>query len=250
MKPKIGILGFTGCAGCQLMILNLEDELLDIFKRIKLVSFQMASSEMKDEKLDIAFVEGSITTEEQKKELEKIRKKSKILVAIGNCATLGGVQALSNGIKSSREMMKEVYGGEFWRLMDSKPLSEFVEVDFELFGCPIEKQEFLEMIRFLLRGFIPLKRDYPVCLECKLKDNECILLEKRICLGPLTVAGCGARCPSLGLECLGCRGVIEGEARLESAIKIFEDAGVSAEDVKKIFRIFSANYPDILEVKS
>ncbi|MDK2781184.1 MAG: sulfhydrogenase subunit delta [Archaeoglobi archaeon] len=249
MKLKVGIFGFTGCAGCQLMILNLEDELLDIFKRLDVCAFPLASSEMRDETLDVAFVEGSITTEEQRRELEEIRERSKILVAIGNCATLGGVQAIPSGLKTPEERLREVYGEVLWKIEDSKPLSEFVKVDAELFGCPIEKEEFVELLRYLLRGYLPPARDYPVCLECKFRDNECLLLKGEICLGALTVGGCKARCPSLKVPCLGCRGVLKDEARIKSAVKLFEECGVAPEDVKRVLRIFSANYPDVMEVR-
>jgi len=247
MKPKIGVFGFTGCAGCQLMILNLEDEILDIAEKVEIVSFPMASSRIGKKELDVAFVEGSITTEEQRKELEEIRKRSKLLVAMGNCATFGGVQALSNGLRSPEEKMREVYGKELWEIIESKPLSEFVKVDLELHGCPIEKEEFLELVKYLLKGYLPPEKDYPVCLECKFRENDCLLLKGEICLGPLTRGGCGARCPSLRTACLGCRGVIRGEAKIKSAMKVFEDAGISPEEIRKILRIFSANYHEVEE---
>ena len=176
MKPKIGVFGFTGCAGCQLMILNLEDEILDIAEKVEIVSFPMASSRIGKKELDVAFVEGSITTEEQRKELEEIRKRSKLLVAIGNCGTCGGVQALSNGLRSPEEKMREVYGEELWEIIESKPLSEFVKVDLELHGCPIEKEEFLELVKYLLKGYLPPEKDYPVCLACQLRETDCLLL--------------------------------------------------------------------------
>lgn len=248
MTLKVGIFGFTGCAGCQLMILNLEDELLDVAQKLEICEFPMASSEMREQVLDVAFVEGSITTEEQKRELEEIRKRSKILVAMGNCATFGGVQAISTQLSTPEERLKEVYGEVLWKIEDSRPLSEFVKVDLELFGCPIEKGEFMELVKYLLKGYLPPARDYPVCLECKFRDNECLLLKKEICLGALTTGGCGARCPSLKVPCLGCRGVLRDEAKIKSAIKLFEENGVPPEDVKRILRIFSANYPEILEV--
>ncbi len=250
MKPRVGIFGFTGCAGDQLMILNLEDELLDLVGALDLKSFTMASSAVEDSEYDVAFVEGSITTPKQKQKLEEVRKKAKLLVAIGDCAAWGGVQASCNGILTVGEKMKEVYGDEkVWEIYESKPLSAYVKVDFVLPGCPIEKEEFLRAAASLLRGDLPEAVDYPVCVECKLRENGCLMLEGKLCLGPLTVGGCKARCPSLRVDCIGCRGVIEGEARVKSAMQVFKEAGFKPDYVRARLRMFAANYPEILEVK-
>ncbi len=249
-KPRVGIFGFTGCAGDQLMILNLEDELLDLVGALDIKSFTMASSLVEDDEYDVAFVEGSITTPKQKEKLEQIRNKSKLLVAIGDCAAWGGVQASCNGIVSVSKKMVEVYGSRnVWEIYESKPLSAYVKVDFVLPGCPIEKEEFLRAATSLLHGDIPEAVDYPVCVECKLRENGCVLLEGRLCLGPITPGGCKARCPSLGVDCIGCRGVIDGESRIKSAIEVFKEAGFEKDYVKKRLRMFAANYPEILEVK-
>lgn len=241
-KPKIGIYGLTGCAGDQLNIINCEDELLKIFDIFEVKSFVMASR-AKDESvpLDVAFVEGSVSTEKDREELLKIRKKSKILVAIGHCAVFGGVQSMYLGCDAWIENYKKVYGKEdavtISPPLEPKPLSAYVKVDAVLPGCPIEKEPFLKMAGLLAHGVIPKNPDYPVCAECKWKENECLLLKGEICLGPITNAGCGAICPSLNIGCIGCWGPIEDE-NFASGIALLESKGYTLDAIVKRFSIF------------
>jgi len=241
-KPKIGIYGLTGCAGDQLNILNCEDELLKIFDIFEIKSFVMASRE-KDEsaRLDVAFVEGSVSSEKDLEELKKIREKSKSLVAIGHCAVFGGVQAMFLGREEWIERYKRVYGDKnevtLTPPLEPKPLSSYVKVDAVLPGCPIEKEPFLKLAGKLAHGVIPKNPDYPVCAECRWKENECLLLKGEICLGPLTSAGCGAICPSFNVGCIGCWGPVK-EENWDSEGQLLVDKGYDIETVIKRFSIF------------
>ncbi len=240
-KPKIGIYGLTGCAGDQLNILNCEDELLKLFDIFEIKSFVMASRAADEEaSLDVAFVEGSVSTEKDLEHLKEIRKKSKLLVAIGHCAVFGGVQSMFTGEKWEK-MYKGVYGKEdavtLTKPLPPKPLSAYVKVDAVLPGCPIEKEPFLKLAGLLAKGVVPRHPDFPVCAECKWKENECLLLKGEICLGPLTNSGCGAICPSLNIPCIGCWGPIEKENWEAEAFLLMEN-GFSVEDIVKRFAIF------------
>ena len=241
-KPKIGIYGFTGCAGDQLNILNCEDELLKLFDIFEVKSFVMASR-AKDEsaKLDVAFIDGAICTEKDLEELKKIREKSKILVALGHCAVFGGVQSMYKGKEPWIERYKKVYGKEdavtISKPLEPKPLSAYVKVDVILPGCPIEKEPFLKLAGLLSQGVLPKKPDYPVCVECKWKENECLLLKGELCLGPITMAGCEAICPSFNIGCIGCWGPAL-EENVASGIALLQEKGYSLSAIIERFAIF------------
>jgi len=247
-KPKIGIFSLTGCGGDQLMILNLEDILLDLLSRFDIKSFQEASSYEEKVDLDIAFVEGSVSTETDLKKLKEVREKSKMLIAIGDCAIGGCVQAMRNGQMSMAERMKKVYGVEekYYDVLEPKGLHEYVKVDLEVPGCPIEKEEIFRAITSLLHGDMPEQIDYPVCVECKLKGYQCILVEKDMpCLGPITTAGCDARCPGLGLDCIGCRGPIKDETNAAGELDILLKKGYDKKYIINRLRIFGGNFEEI-----
>ncbi len=241
-KPKIGIYGLTGCAGDQLNIINCEDELLKLFDIFEIKSFVMASSAKDEEvELDVAFVEGSVSTEKDLEHLQEIRKKSKILVAIGHCAVYGGVQSMFMGNEEWMERYKRVYGKEsavtLTPPLEPKPLAAYVKVDAVLPGCPIEKEPFLKLAGKLAHGVVPRVPDYPVCAECKWKENECLLLKGEICLGPLTNSGCGAICPSMNIGCIGCWGPIAKE-NMKSEAMLLMEKGFDMDEVAKRFAIF------------
>ncbi|HDL60234.1 MAG TPA: NADH:ubiquinone oxidoreductase [candidate division WOR-3 bacterium] len=242
MKPKIGIYGLTGCAGDQLNILNCEDELLKLFDIFEIKSFVMASRAADESvELDVAFVEGSVSTAKDLEDLLAIRKKSKILVAIGHCAIYGGVQAMFMGKEEWIERYQKVYGKQdavtLTAPLEPKPLSAYVKVDAALPGCPIEKEPFLKLAGMLIHGVVPKNPDYPVCAECRWKENECLLLKGEICLGPLTNSGCGAICPSHNTGCIGCWGPI-AEENYAAEIKLLIDKGYDLDAVIKRFSIF------------
>ena len=241
-KPKAGFYGFTGCAGCLLTILNCEDELLDIFNAADVKSFLMANREnFEDEPLDVAFVEGSITTEEQLEKLKKIREKSKIVVAIGTCSCYGGVQSMYFGDGNFEKRWKQVYGDakiELTEAFESKPIDEFIKVDFYLPGCPIDKRQFLEFYSQLVRGIPPRLPHYPVCAECKWNENECLLMKGKLCLGPITRGGCNARCPSDNVPCVGCFGPAD-EVNINSEMKLLLERNYSREEIIRRIRTFA-----------
>jgi sulfhydrogenase subunit delta len=250
-KPKIGIYGLTGCAGDQLMILNLEDELLDLLSRLDVKSFIMASSAHDETDLDIAFVEGSVSTEEGLERLKDIRKRSKMLIAIGDCAVWGCVQAMRNQEMRMEEKMRKVYNKEekFYDVLEPKGLSAYVNVDLEIPGCPIDKTEFLHAVLSLLHGDLPEVKDYPVCVECKLNEYPCLLVEKGMpCLGPIIVAGCNALCPGLGVDCIGCRGPIKDETNAAEELTILKEKGYDERYVENRLRFFGANFEGIAKI--
>jgi len=240
-KPKIGIFGLTGCAGDQLVILNCEDELLDLVGAVDIKDFLTASS-VNDERahLDIALVEGAVLSQRDEETLKKIRKRTSILIALGTCAVWGGIAAMDRDF-SRADLMKMVYGPLNWEY-DTSParaLHEIVKVDLNITGCPIEKDQILESVAHLLNGNPPLLPDYAVCTECKMKENTCLLIEQgEICCGPLTVAGCGGRCPSLNIACAGCRGPAT-DSNFPSALAMFREKGIPASDIARKLRTFS-----------
>ena len=244
-KPKVGFYGLTGCAGDLLNIINCEDELVELFDVFEIKSFVMASS-AKDESvhLDIAFVEGSVSTEKDLEDLKEIRKKSDMLVAIGHCAAFGGVQAMHLGDGKWKDRYKKVYGGEkavtLTKPMEPKPLSAYVKVDYVIPGCPISKEQFLHAAGRLLLGTVPNLYTFAVCAECKWKENECLLMKGLPCLGPLTRGGCGAICPSFGVPCIGCWGPVD-EENISSEFKLLLEKGYAREEIIRRFRIFGGS---------
>ena len=243
-KPSLGFYSFTGCAGCQLAILDCEDQLLDIFSAVNVRVFYEAMSDNDDEaKVDIALVEGSINTDEQMEELKAVREKAKILIAFGSCAHHGCVQAMANGDGKWEERFKKVYGdAEFTvaKPMETRPLHEFVKVDGWIPGCPPGTSQMLKALTQLINGSPPTYTNSAVCLECKFKENECLLNKHIMCLGPLTMGGCGAPCPSQNMPCVGCWGIIE-EANHASELKKLIEYGFSKEEIIRRFRLFGGS---------
>ena len=245
-KPRLGIFSLTGCAGDQLQILNMEDELLTLVARFIIVDFQEGSSYKEPGSIDIALVEGTVSTEKDLKHLKEIRERTKVLIALGNCAIEGCIQAMRNGSTSLKERLKDVYGvePEYYDALESKPLREYVEVDLEIPGCPIEKDETLRAIVALLNGNQPQPFTYPVCVECKINEYPCLITEEnKPCLGPLVRAGCNARCPGLGLDCIGCRGPVEGSENFAAEYQMLLDKGFSEEFILNRLRVFSGELP-------
>jgi len=211
-RPRLAVIKFTSCDGCQLTILNLEDELLELDEALDIVYFPEASSRMKAGPYDIVLIEGSVTMPEHAHHLAEIRRQASLLITIGACATAGGIQALRNW--SNVEAFKHaVYPSPEYihSLSTSTPISEHVKVDFELWGCPIDKQQLLTVLTDLLAGVQPALPTHSVCMECKRQGHICVLVAQGLpCLGPVTQTGCGAICPAMGRECYGCFGPPEG----------------------------------------
>ncbi len=243
-KPRIGFFGLTSCAGDQLMVLNCEDELVCIAQDFEIKEFLMAVSGHYDGDLDVAFVEGIVAHEKDLETLRNIRRRTRILIAFGTCAAFGGLPSMEGKYEFAASLRK-VYGAEgdlFEGIRPRKaaPLKQHVKVDFYLPGCPVEKEEFLTTVASLKRGILPEFFRTPVCVECKFKENSCLITENQeVCCGPLTNSGCGARCPSLGAPCAGCRGPLE-EIHFDAKAKVYQTMGMEPAKVIEKMKSFSA----------
>ena len=198
---------------------------------------------MNDEEspLDLAFVEGSVGSDKEENELRRIRERTALLVACGSCACFGGIAGMDARM-SRKGLVQTVYGGDGARFdaHAHRPLSDFVKVDYPLVGCPIEKDEFVAAVSSLLHGDVPLPPSTPVCHECKMLEQECLLITKGLpCAGPVSASGCGARCPGFNVPCIGCRGPVV-EANLESLREILVEKGLSDEAIRDKLRTFAA----------
>ncbi|MDR3411217.1 MAG: hypothetical protein P4L87_09785 [Formivibrio sp.] len=212
-KPKVAIHKFASCSGCQLAFVNMGEDLIELLQLVDLVHMaEVGSVAPEDQQVDIAFIEGSITTPHDVDRLLKIRANSAYLITIGACATSGGIQALRNNADSG-EWMRSVYAKpEFIEsLSTSAAIANHVKVDFELWGCPVSSKQMFAAVRALLYGVPPLSLREKVCQECKRRGNVCILVTQDApCMGPVTRTGCGALCPSFGAPCYTCYGPAEG----------------------------------------
>jgi len=240
MTQRIGIFGLSGCWGDQLVLLNCEDELPRILGAARLVDFLAASNENDTEgPLDVALVEGSVGSARDEERLREIRARTRVLVACGTCACFGGIAAAHlSGPRA--ELCRQVYGplADGYDQAPHRPLRAVVQVDAALPGCPIEKHELLAALAALLQGTLPVAVDHPVCLDCRIRENTCLLLSEGVpCLGSVTLGGCRARCPSLGAPCIGCRGPVP-EANLPSLTAVLAEKRVSAEEVERRLALF------------
>jgi sulfhydrogenase subunit delta len=239
-KPRVAIFDFACCEGCQLQIVNLEEEILNLIDLVDVVEWREAMSEQSHE-YDIAIIEGSITRPEDAQKLEVIRSRAKILIALGACATIGGVNKIKNNFDLN-EVRECVYGDDakmpHLNTEMTKAVDEVVEVDFKIHGCPIEGSEFAQIIRSLLLGKAPFVPDYPVCVECKAKETICRYEYSEICLGPISRAGCGAPCPTAGWRCFGCRGTVD-DPNVEGAQEVMEKYDLTVDDLKQKMVLFN-----------
>jgi coenzyme F420-reducing hydrogenase gamma subunit len=236
-KPKVAIFGFTGCEGCQLQLANNEHNLKDLFALIEIVDFRLISSD-KLGSYDIAFVEGSITTESEVESLKAIRSQAKLLIAMGACACLGGVNSLRERFDLPGTVT-EVYGEQKIDTGPVRRVSDIVPVDIELPGCPISKPEFEWLVRQLILGVEPKFPRYSVCVECKQRISTCIMDMGILCLGPITQAGCNAVCPRNRAGCWGCRGPVE-EANYTSLYEILQEHGFTNAQIAERASFFNA----------
>jgi sulfhydrogenase subunit delta len=240
-KPKVAIYKFASCDGCQLSLLDAEDELLAVAGAIDISYFPEASRRMVRGPYDIGVVEGSVTIPHDVERIRAIRKECRTLITIGACATAGGIQALRNW-KDVKEFARIVYANpEYISALDrSLPIGSFVHVDFELRGCPINKFQLIEVIVAHLHKRKPNIPSHSVCIECKLKGNVCVMVSSgTFCLGPVTQVGCGALCPSFHRGCYGCFGPMDS-ANTASLSKQFVDSGATEQEIKLAFRNFNA----------
>ena len=240
-RLRIAIFKFASCDGCQLSLLDAEDELLAVVQAVDIAYFPEASRAMLKGPYDIGLVEGSITTHYDAQRIQEVRRQCKTLITMGACATAGGIQALRNW-KDVDEFVRVVYANPQFisTLKLSTPIAEHVPVDFELRGCPISKLQLIELITATLAGRKPNVPSNSVCLECKRKDNVCIAVtQDSTCMGPVTQAGCGALCPSYNRACFGCFGPMES-ANTASLANHFHYLGHPPDYAVRAFRGFNA----------
>jgi coenzyme F420-reducing hydrogenase gamma subunit len=244
-KPKLAVWKFASCDGCQLSLLDLEDELLMLPERVEVAQFLEATSAVVEGPYDISLVEGSVTTPADAERIREVRRISRRLVTIGACATAGGIQALRN-FADVEEFTRAVYATpEFISTLGtSTPIAEHVPVDFELHGCPIDRHQLLEVVSAYLAERKPSIPDYSVCVECKRRGNVCVMVAHGTpCLGPVTHAGCGAICPSHDRGCYGCFGPME-TPNTGSLTAWMRGLGVETPELIRAYRSFNANAPD------
>jgi coenzyme F420-reducing hydrogenase gamma subunit len=243
-KPKLAVFKFASCDGCQLTLLDCEDELLDVAGRVEIANFPEASRAVVKGPYDLALVEGSVTTAHDAERIREVRKQSRFLITIGACATSGGIQALRNG-RDMREFVAAVYATpEYITTLDtSTPIAQHVRVDLELRGCPISKAQLVETLSALLAGRRPNLGAGSVCAEFKLQGTVCVAVAQGTpCLGPVTQSGCGALCPAFLRGCYGCFGPMESP-NTESLRRLWEAQGIAQGDVVRAFRTFNAQAP-------
>jgi len=238
-KPKVGFFDFACCEGCQLQVANMGESLLDLLGVVDLVEFREVMSEKWDGHYDIVFIEGSITDSHAEERVKKIRSRSKILVAYGSCAAIGGVNGMKNSFNLD-EIRKYVYGRDyrFFPTFKTKPVHKVVKTDYKIYGCPVYTPEFIEVVKNILRGLPYDAPDKPVCSECKLNENECLYEKGLVCLGPWTRAGCNAWCVNNGNICYGCRGMLSNPA-LNAAKDIIAKYNLDASLMKNKFDMYN-----------
>jgi coenzyme F420-reducing hydrogenase gamma subunit len=208
-KPKVAFFDFACCEGCQLQVANMGEAVLDVLGLIDVVEWREVMSEKWSKKLDVAIVEGSITDPHAVKRITQIRDRSKIVLALGSCATIGGVNGMKNNF-NLEEINQFVYGdsSRFFPTTPTNAVHQVVKVDYFVHGCPIYIPEFVGVLKAVLKGLPYYVPDYPVCVECKLNENVCMYDRGVSCLGPVTKAGCNSWCINNGNICYGCRGMV------------------------------------------
>jgi sulfhydrogenase subunit delta len=241
-KPRLAVVKFASCDGCQLSILDCESELLAVAGAVDIANFPEASREVLKGPYDLTLVEGSITTSHDAERIHQVRRVSKVLVTIGACATSGGIQALRNFAEVG-DWVPLVYGHpEFIdTLKTSTPILHHVKVDYELMGCPVDKHQLLEVVLAFISGRRPFLPSHAVCLDCKRRGVVCVTVaEGTPCLGPVTRTGCGALCPSYRRGCFGCFGPLRATANTASMSTVLRKNGLDRESVMRLYRTFNA----------
>ena len=241
-KPKLAVWKFSSCDGCQLSLLDCEDELLAVVGAVEIAFFLEATRAEIKGPYDVSLVEGSITTPHDVERIKKIRKQSKVVITLGACATAGGIQAIKN-FRDVRGFIDAVYARPDFidTLSSSTAIEDHIPVDFQLRGCPINKYQLLEVLNALLNGRRPNVPPYSECIECKRAGNVCVMVAKGTpCLGPVVQAGCGSLCPSHDRGCYGCFGPKELPNTASLASRMAE-LGMSGTEIGLAFRSYNAN---------
>ncbi len=241
-KPKLAVWKFASCDGCQLSLLDCEDEILAIAGAVEIAMFLEATRTELDGPYDVSLVEGSITTPADAERIQEIRRQSKTLITIGACATSGGIQALRN-FKDVKDFVSIVYARPDYidTLATSTPIADHVPVDFELRGCPIDKGQLLELLAAFLVGRKPAISHHSVCVTCKQRGNVCVMVAKGTpCLGPVTHDGCGAICPSVDRGCYGCFGPMESP-NVDGLRAELQKLGMDQQAINRVYGTFNVN---------
>jgi sulfhydrogenase subunit delta len=245
VRPRIAVAGLTACSGCQLTLLNCEEQLPEIAERFDIAYFPMAQSGAKLRgPFDAAIVEGAVSTPGDLSTLFQLRNASRILVAFGTCALFGGVAAMNNRTSRREDLLGQVYGanGGGFQSFSPAPFKNFISVDFAITGCPPEKSDLLDLLGALLAGTLPPVPCYPVCTECRSRENLCLLLEaNQLCLGPVIQGGCNARCPATGIPCEGCRGPVP-EANVAQQLELLVERGFDRKEIESRMSRFTPEW--------
>ncbi|MEM2886446.1 MAG: oxidoreductase [Candidatus Bathyarchaeia archaeon] len=242
---KIGLFKFSSCSGCQLSFLRLNEKLLDLVDKLDIAYWVMVSDNDVEDSYDVAFVEGSISTPEDIYSIKDVRARSKVLIAFGACASFGGLNSIRNYMVQ-KDVEKIVYGSSgalSVKSIISYPIDFYVDVDIYLGGCPPSLSDILEVIKASILSFKPRLPDYPVCVECKLSENECLLVNGEPCMGPIIRAGCGALCPSLGRTCEGCYGP-QADPNPNSLADKLREIGLSEDEILCRLRKYAGMHRD------
>lgn len=237
-KPRLAFFDFTDCEGCQLQFANMAETLLELLKLVDIVNFREIMSEASED-YDVAVVEGSISTDNDIKRIKEIREKAKVLIALGACAAIGGV----NGVKNRTSLSvakKRVYAdkADLINTIKLMPLDGVVKVDYYIYGCPVYIPEVVSVLKSVLMGKPYIAPKYAVCLECKMNENVCRYEKDEECMGPLIRAGCNSWCINNGNRCYGCRGLLEDPA-INGAKDILLKYGLKAEDILQRFTLYN-----------
>ncbi|OFX07350.1 MAG: oxidoreductase [Alphaproteobacteria bacterium RIFOXYD12_FULL_60_8] len=244
-KPSLAVYKFSSCDGCQLSLLDCEDELLAVAGAVQIAYFLEATRAVAKGPYDVGLVEGSVSTPHDVQRIQQVRKDCKVLISIGACASSGGIQALRN-FRNHEDCIKAVYAHpEYINALDtSTPISDHVKVDFELRGCPISKHQLLEVLNAFLNGRKPNVPAYSECMECKRKGTVCVMVAQgKPCLGPVVQAGCGNLCPTWNRGCFGCFGPKETPNAASLGDRFSTELDMSGKEIKDLFQSFNANAP-------
>ncbi len=250
-RPRLAVFKFASCDGCQLSLLDCENELLAVAEAVEIAWFPEASSRLVPGPYDIALVEGSITTPHDAQRIQEVRQSARLVVTIGACATAGGIQSLKNWA-DHEDYLRCVYARPEYisTLATSTPIADHIKVDYELRGCPISRHQLLEVIGALVKGQRPRLPSHSVCLDCKRKGTVCVEVAQGIpCLGPVTHSGCGAICPTYDRGCYGCFGPVS-QSNCHSLTDQYLAMGTSAKTLLPLLRNFNAAAPEFREASN
>jgi len=239
-KPKVGFFGITGCAGCLLSVIFNEDEILQIAEAVDIVAFPFIKSKNSEGKLDMAFIEGTVVSKDDLDVVKKIRKRSKAVVALGTCACEGNIPALRNFTDEKElDYLRYKKNRQNQGLGDPKPIHKVIKVEASLPGCPPDRDEIKKFIKYALVGKEFRSYKSAVCIDCKLNENNCLLDDNIICLGPISNGGCNSVCPNAGFRCYGCRG-INVDANFDEFFDLMMRKGFSKDEIRKALDTFMA----------